>query len=143
MELILDTKDQEVHVVSPEATVLEAVESMCEAHIGALLVMREATLVGIFSERDLMRRVVLAGRDPARTRVVEVMTEDVVCVPPDLSPHEAMALITRRCVRHLPVVVGRRIVGVISIGDLVRWMIRERDYEIDQLRDYVAGRYPG
>jgi CBS domain-containing protein len=116
---------------------------MCRAHVGALLVMRDQTIVGIFSERDLMTRVVLARRDPALTRVGDVMTHDVICVRGDLSPHEAMDLVTTRRVRHLPVVDGRRPIGVVSIGDLVRWTLRDREHAIEQLQDYVTGRYPG
>jgi CBS domain-containing protein len=105
--------------------------------------MRDQTLVGIFSERDLMTRVVLAPRDPALTRVGDVMTRDVFCVRSDVSRHDAMDLITTRRVRHLPVVDGRRLIGVVSIGDLVRWTLREREHAIEQLQDYVTGRYPG
>jgi CBS domain-containing protein len=105
--------------------------------------MQSDTLVGIFSERDVMSRVVLVGLDPKRTCVGEVMTRDVVCVETDVSPDEAMAIITNRRLRHLPVVEGRRVVGVVSIGDLVRWAIRDREQSIEQLRDYVTGRYPG
>jgi signal-transduction protein with cAMP-binding, CBS, and nucleotidyltransferase domain len=143
LEWILEHKGREVHVIPPEATVLEAVDAMCRAHIGALLVMRGETLVGIFSERDLMTRVVLAPVDPACTCVGEVMTCEVVCVGSHASPHEAMTLMTNNRVRHLPVVDGRRVVGLVSIGDLVQWAISDREHTIDQLQGYVEGRYPG
>lgn len=140
---ILDDKGRETHVTEPDATVLEAVDRMCCAHVGALLVMSAEKLVGIFSERDLMRRVVLARRDPALTRVGDVTTPEVLCVGPELSTHDAMDLMTTHRVRHLPVVDGRRVTGVVSIGDLVRWTIRDRERAIEQLQEYVTGRYPG
>jgi CBS domain-containing protein len=143
LERILEEKGHTLRVTTPEATVLEAVEVMCEARVGALLVMQSHTLVGVFSERDVMSRVVLVGLDPARTRVQSVMTTKVVCVESDVSPDEAMAIITTCHVRHLPVVDKGRVVGVVSIGDLVRWAIRDREQSIEQLRDYVIGRYPG
>jgi CBS domain-containing protein len=143
LQSILEDKGRELHVIGPEDSALEAVAAMCRAHVGALLVMRDQTLVGIFSERDLMIRVVLARRDPARTPVGEVMTSNVVCLGPDMLPHDAMMLMTIRRVRHLPVVEGRRVLGIVSIGDLVRWTIRDREHAIDQLQEYVTGRYPG
>jgi CBS domain-containing protein len=143
LHLILEEKGRGLLVAAPEATVIEAVDMMCQARVGALLVMQSDMLVGIFSERDVMSRVVLVGLDPKRTRVGDVMTRDVVCVEIDVSPDEAMAIITDRRMRHLPVVDGRRVVGVVSIGDLVRWAIRDREQSIEQLREYVTGRYPG
>ena len=143
LDLILEEKGRELQVIAPEATVAEAVSTMCQARVGALLVMQSDTLVGIFSERDVMSRVVVVGLDPKRTRVGDVMTRNVVCVEIDVSPDEAMAIITDRRMRHLPVVDGRRVVGVVSIGDLVRWAIRDREQSIEQLREYVTGRYPG
>ncbi len=138
---ILLEKGNTTHVTTPEVIVRSAVEQMCRAHIGGLLVMQETALLGVFSERDLMTRVVLAGRDPAATLVGEVMTPDVVCVNSGLSISEAMGLVTRRRVRHLPVMEGRRVLGLVSIGDLVRWQIRDFEQEIDHLRTYFAG-YP-
>jgi CBS domain-containing protein len=143
LEAILEAKEHDLHVVAPDATVLEAVEAMCLARVGALLVMDDAMLVGIFSERDLMTRVVLTQRDPSVTRIGEVMTRELVCVRPDTLPGEAMALFTDYRVRHLPVVDSNRIAGIVSIGDLVRWTIRDREHKIDELLDYVTGRYPG
>jgi signal-transduction protein with cAMP-binding, CBS, and nucleotidyltransferase domain len=144
LEAILASKESTVvHVVSPEATVLEAVDQMCAARVGALLVVRGDTLLGIFSERDLMTRVVLDQRDPATTHIGEVMTPEAISVPQRMDPHDAMSLMTSRRVRHLPVTDGARIAGVVSIGDLVRWAVAERDRLIDELEGYVAGRYPG
>ncbi len=143
LHLILEEKGRGLYVTGPEATVTEAADLMCQARVGALLVMQSDMLVGIFSERDVMSRVVLVGLDPKRTRVGEVMTRNVVCVEIDVSPDEAMAIITERRMRHLPVVDGRRVVGMVSIGDLVRWAVRDREQSIEQLRDYVTGKYPG
>jgi CBS domain-containing protein len=138
---ILREKGSRIHVTTPHATVRNAVESMCESHIGALLVLSGDLLAGVFSERDLMVRVVLAGLDPETTRVGDVMTRDVVCVDASLPVDDAMAVITRRRIRHLPVSDGKRLVGLVSIGDLVRWRIRDCEVEIDHLRNYFAG-YP-
>jgi CBS domain-containing protein len=143
LELILEEKGRGLHVTAPNTTVIEAVDTMCQARVGALLVMENDALIGIFSERDVMSRVVLVGRDPNRTFVGDVMTPEVVCVEVDVPPEEAMAIITSRRMRHLPVVEGRRVIGVVSIGDLVRWTIRDRERSIEQLCDYVGGRYPG
>ena len=95
------------------------------------------------SARQRCADLVLMGLDPLRTCVGDVMTRNVLCVESDVSPDDAMAIITSHRVRHLPVVHGRRVVGVVSIGDLVRWAIRDREQSIEQLRDYVIGRYPG
>ncbi len=143
LQAILDHKGGKIHAIAPEATVLDAVDEMCREHIGALLVMRGDALVGIFSERDLMTRVVLAPLDPASTYVGEVMTTDVLCVGVGMSPTDAMDLVTNHRVRHLPVLSGRRIVGVVSIGDLVRWTIADREHTVQELNEYVSGRYPG
>lgn len=144
IESILQLKGHHVYVVSPDETVLDAVEAMCMARVGSLVVMDDGTLVGIFAERDLMTRVVLARRDPATTKVADVMTREVVCIAPDVSPQQAMTIITERRVRHLPVLDdGGGIVGLVSIGDLVRWSITVKDREIGEMQDYVTGRYPG
>lgn len=139
---ILDEKGSKVFTVRPEATVLEAVEEMCKLRVGALLVCEGSAPVGMFSERDLMVRVILARRDPATTPVGEVMTHDVVCVPRDTGAAEAMAIVTERRCRHLPVVEDGKVTGVVSIGDLVRFISQNQAYEIQMLKDYVNGRYP-
>lgn len=138
---ILEYKGTTVHSVTPAATVISAVERMCEAHVGAVLVCNAGIPLGIFSERDLMRRVILARRDPATTTVAEVMTADVVCVAPDTPAREAMAIMTDRRCRHLPVVSGGRVTGMLSIGDLVRWASQAQAFEIQLLTDYVRGAY--
>ena len=144
IERILEAKGRELSVTALSDTVLAATEAMCAARVGSLLVMDGDVLRGIFSERDLLTRVVLARRDPSTTSVGDVMTTDVVCIAPDLPVRDAMAIMTERRVRHLPVVaLDRHVIGLVSIGDLVRWTLEENTVEIDHLRGYVEGRYPG
>ena len=150
IESILKTKGHKLYVAAPEDTVVAAVEAMCVARIGSLLVMEGEVLCGIFAERDLMVRVVLARLDPNTTTVADVMTRDVVCIAPDVSVRDAMKIITARRVRHLPVADHGRIIGMVSIGDLVRWTteenihrIEDSNHLIDDLNDYITGRYPG
>jgi len=138
---VLQHKGFLVHSVTRETRVVTAVEEMCEKHIGAVLVCNDDVPLGIFSERDLMRRVILARKDPMTTRVDEVMTTDVVCIAPTTPAREAMAIMTNRRCRHLPIVEGGRVVGLLSIGDLVRWASHEQAFEIQLLTDYVRGAY--
>jgi CBS domain-containing protein len=135
---VLRQKGYDVLSIGPEAVVQDAVEAMCRARVGSLLVCRDGQPIGTFTERDLMARVVVARREPARTRVREVMTPEVICVEPETPVREAMAIMTKRRCRHLPVVSGGRIVGMVSIGDLVRHVSREQEFEIRMLRDYVS-----
>ena len=143
LSTILESKDPTVHYVTPEATVLTAVDKMCRARVGALLVESGNEPIGILTERDIMTRLVLEQRDAATTHVAEIMSRDVLCIDPDREPEEAMALMTERRVRHLPVVVENVVVGIISMGDLVRWASRNPEFEARVLRDYVIGIYPG
>jgi len=140
---ILKDKGAKVHHAPPATTVLEAVEKMCAERVGALLVCEQGHPVGMFTERDLMARVILEGRDPATTPVADVMSRDLVYVEPTTQAEEAMAVMTERRCRHLPVVVDGQVVGLISIGDLVRWASRNQEFNIRQLEDYICGRYPG
>ena len=138
---ILDEKGSEVVAIVPEATVLSAVETMCARHIGALLVATAEATLGIISERDVLTRVILERRDPAKTLVKQVMTHAVVCVRPSTKVREAMAVMTERRCRHLPVVAERAIIGIVSIGDLVRHASHEQEFEIRMLTEYVQGGY--
>ncbi|WP_437675642.1 CBS domain-containing protein [Sorangium sp. So ce131] len=138
---ILNKKGRAVYTISPEARVFEAVQSMCARHVGALLVSIDSSPSGIVSERDVMTRVILARRDPAKTLVAEVMTREVVCVEPSTQARQAMAVMTERRCRHLPVVQDGRVIGMISIGDLVYWASREQEAEIKMLTEYVQGVY--
>jgi CBS domain-containing protein len=140
---ILNEKGAKVHHAPPGTTVLAAVEKMCAERVGALLVCEEGRPVGLFTERDLMTRVILNRMDPATTLVEEVMSRDVVVVEPATHAEEAMAVMTERRCRHLPVVVEGRVVGLISIGDLVRCASRNQEFHIRQLEDYICGKYPG
>ena len=133
----------DVHAVAPTATVLEALQLMADKDIGAVLVLSDGALAGIFTERDFLRRVVLRGRDPKVTRVREVMSERLVCTDPDRPVEECMAVMTQERIRHLPVVVSGRLAGIVSIGDVVRHLSAERHVEIRYLTDYITGKYPG
>lgn len=135
---ILDEKGRAVFTTTPEATVFEAVEMMASKHVGALLVCEGDVPAGILSERDVMMRVILERRDPALTRVADVMTRNVVCVEPSTPGEEAMAIMTNQRCRHLPVVSGGHVQGVVSIGDLVRCAARAQEFEIRMLVDYVS-----
>ncbi len=140
---LLARKSSVVHCVRPDDSVKHAIENMIEFNVGALLVMEGTEIRGIFTERDVLRRVSLAGRAPDRTPVREVMTERLVYLDPTRSIDECMAVMTSARVRHLPIVAERRLVGVISIGDVVRHLNAEREVELRYLSDYIAGRYPG
>ncbi len=141
---VLEEKgSRHVVTVSPSDTVREAVKVMCEARVGAVLVCEEKAPCGILSERDLMVRVILAGRNPDTTPVREIMTTEVACIRPDASVDEAMAIMTDRRCRHLPVVKEGELVGLVSIGDLVRHESQGQKFVIRMLTDYVHGKYPG
>jgi CBS domain-containing protein len=139
LQPILANKDKGVRCVDLGDSALDAVEAMCAHRIGALIVTDEGSPVGIVSERDILTRVVLARRDPAMTSVAMVMTPELMCVGPETDPLEAMAVMTRRRVRHLPVLEGGHLIGIVSIGDLVHWASTQRDHELRVLRAYVSG----
>lgn len=136
---ILKIKGDRVWSVSPENTVLEALQMMAEHEIGAVLVLQDDILRGILTERDYARKVVLAGRSSKNAKVSEVMTTSMVCVAPERSVDECMALMTDKRLRHLPVLQHRRVVGLISIGDLVKAKIDDQEFTIAQLQSYIAG----
>jgi CBS domain-containing protein len=125
--------------VSREAPVLEAIRVMAEHHIGAVLVMEGGQLIGIVSERDYARKVILQGRSSHDTPVAVIMSSPVVCVSPQDSIAECMSIMTEKHIRHLPVIDGEQVVGVISIGDLVKETIEEQKQEISLLQQYIAG----
>jgi CBS domain-containing protein len=135
---LLDQKGHEIFSVGPDATVYDALGIMGARNIGALLVMEDGHLVGILSERDYARKVVLQGRRSRDTKVREIMTTQVVCVGGERTVEDVMALMTERRVRHLPVLVGDRVHGVISIGDVVKAVIEEKEFHIQQLETYIT-----
>ncbi len=136
---ILKQKPAEVVSIAPQATVLEALQLLAKKEIGAVLVMEGERLVGILSERDYTRKIALQGKSSTNTPVSEIMTRDVVCVTPGHSNEECMALMTDRHARHLPVMLGERVVGVVSIGDLVKDLLSEQQFIIKQLESYIHG----
>ena len=136
---LLEIKGHTVHAIEPEAPVLDAIRSMAEQRIGALLVMRDGKLLGIVSERDYARKVILQGRASASTPVAEIMSAAPVTVDPDTDVIECMRLCTHSRIRHLPVVDGDAVVGVISIGDLVKSVIDAQAEQIEQLQRYITG----
>ncbi len=136
---ILDEKGHDVYSVTPDDTVLDALRLLADKGVGALLVMESDKLVGIVTERDYARKVILAGKASRDTPVREVMTAKVLYAGPERTVDECMALMTDINARHLPVLDGERVVGVLSIGDLVRVKLREQTFLIDQLSQYIAG----
>ncbi|MPZ47009.1 MAG: CBS domain-containing protein [Betaproteobacteria bacterium] len=136
---LLDTKGAEVISVAPDSNVLDALKLMARREIGAVLVVEGARLVGIMSERDYARKVILKGKSSQDTKVREIMTERVMYARPDQTVPELMALMTNKRVRHLPVLEGDRLVGVLSIGDLVKETISEQEFIIRQLENYIHG----
>ena len=135
---LLADKPAEVFAVAPDAPVVEAIRLMADKSIGAVLVLRGEMLAGILSERDYARKVVLQGRSSADTPASAIMTAQVVTVAPDTPVHACMQLMTERRIRHLPVVEGGQVVGVISIGDLVKAVIADQQLELEQLQRYIA-----
>ena len=139
VDQLLREKGSDFWVVAPEATVFQALELMAEKNIGAVLVMEGDHLSGIFSERDYARKVVLEGKSSKDIPVEQIMTSKVVCVRPEESMEECMALMTNKHIRHLPVIEGDRVVGVISLGDVVKTVISEQGFIISQLEHYITG----
>ena len=137
IERVLAHKGDTVEAISPDTSVLRAVERMNECHIGSLVVCDGERPVGIFTERDVLARVIARGLDPKRTPVGEVMTRDLIAIRPDVTVTEAMLVITERRCRHLPVVDDRGLRGLISIGDLTRWIVRDQEQTIEDLYEYL------
>ena len=140
---VLKGKGGEIWSIRPEATVYDAVEMLADKGIGALLVMAEGKLVGILSERDYARKVILKGKASKQTLVHEIMTSPVVTVTSQETVDQCMTRMTDRRIRHLPVVQDDKVVAMVSIGDLVKWIITAQEETIQRLEDYISGKYPG
>jgi CBS domain-containing protein len=138
-EILKEKGDRTVHTIEPTASVLEAVERMAQKNIGALLVLEHGRIVGMLTERDYARKVVLMARSSKDTPLREIMTTSVIYVHPDQTSEECMALMTQSRVRHLPVIDEGKLAGLISIGDLVKGIISEQKFIIEQLQHYITG----
>jgi len=136
---LIATKGGQVFSIEPDAPVLQALQEMADKHVGALLVMRGDEIAGLISERDYARKVILRGRSSAETKVWEIMVTPVITVGSERSVHGCMRMMTENRIRHLPVVDNGRLLGVLSIGDLVKAVIEDQQLEIDQLQRYISG----
>ena len=137
---ILSHKGNTICAISPEATVFEAIQLMAEKNIGALLVLSGDKLVGVISERDYTRKVALMGRSSRQTKVGEIVSSPIVSATPNHTVEDCMRLMTGNRVRHLPILDGEKVLGVVSIGDLVNWTISAQNAAIEQLESYISGR---
>ena len=141
--MVLKEKGQNIWSLDPETLVYDAIEMMANKHVGALLVTSDGKLVGIISERDYARKVILQERSSKQTQVKEIMTSSVIVVRPDQTVEDCMRLMTENRIRHLPVVENEKVLGVVSIGDLVKWVVSAQAETIHQLQHYISGGYPG
>ena len=137
----LEKKGHDVWWVAPETTVFDALQLMANKKVGALLVLEEDSLVGVFSERDYARKVTLKGKSSKDTPVRDIMSTKIVCVTPNQTTEECMSLMTEKRVRHLPVMDGEKLIGIISIGDVVKAVIADREDVIEQLEHYITGTF--
>jgi CBS domain-containing protein len=140
---VLGEKGTRVWSISPDATVFDAIEMMSEKNVGALPVIEQGKILGIVSERDYTRKVALKGKASKQTMVREIMFTPIIAVTPDHTVEECLRIMTEHRVRHLPVLDGGTIIGIVSIGDLVNWTISAQTATIDHLENYIAGQYPG
>jgi CBS domain-containing protein len=142
VELVLKKKGSQVYSIGPDATVYAALEELANWNVGALAVMEGTRLVGVISERDYVRKVILKGGSSRDMKVREIMSSPAVTVRPTATIDECMSRMTAMRCRHLPVVEGQKVLGMVSIGDLVSWIITAQDIAIRQLEDYITGKYP-
>lgn len=136
---LLDSKGREIISIVQDASVLDAIKLMAERSIGSLLVMDGDALKGIVTERDYARKVIIKGRASETTPVADIMTTDLITASPDQTVNECMTLMTRKRIRHLPVIIDSKVAGMISIGDLVQAIISDQQEEIEQLEQYISG----
>ncbi len=139
LSVLLKDKGNATHSVTPNVTAYECAMKMNQVGVGALLVMEGEKLVGIISERDIIRKVTGVNVDPSSIKVSQLMTKDLITVPPAMTVQEAMKLVTEKRIRHLPVVENGKLIGIISIGDLTRWVMLQQEYEIAALTGYIQG----
>jgi CBS domain-containing protein len=138
---LLAAKGRDVWSVTPDTIVFDALQLMADRNVGAVLVVEDDGLVGVFSERDYARKIILKGKSSKEMPVSDIMTSRVVCVGPDQSVEECMGLMTDKRVRHLPVIDGETLVGIVSIGDVVKAIIADREEAIEQLEQYINGTF--
>jgi CBS domain-containing protein len=143
VKFLIERKNSQIWSISPDATVFEAVQMMADKNIGAVLVMEGSALVGVISERDYTRKVVLYGKSSRQTLVREIMFSPVMTVTPRHTIDECMRIMTERRIRHLPVVENDAVLGIVSIGDLVNWIMSAQQATINHLETYISGKYPG
>jgi len=139
VQQLLDHKGSQVVSIAPEASVLEALKLMAEKAIGSLVVMKDDSLVGVITERDYARKVIIKGRTAEVTPVAEIMSTEVITISPGQTVKECMTIMSERRIRHLPVMENGQVVGLVSIGDLVQAIIRSQQAEIEQLEQYISG----
>jgi CBS domain-containing protein len=143
VSVLLGEKNASIHCIDAERTVTAAVDEMNQYRIGSLVVKSSGQVCGVFTERDILTRVISSGRDPQVTLVKEVMTKDFQSISPETLVGDAMQVMTDKRVRHLPVLKSGELLGIISIGDVTRWLLKVNQMEAESLRRYVTGDYPG